>query len=394
MITDQDLQRVHNLPGDQSVLMAVVHVNPADQDNHGGALTTRVKSALADLGVPPSLAGRLLDDVARAREDRGKSAVYVLGEGVDERFDVQMDLSERFHFGRPLPTLVENVTRALPRAGVLAVDRDWARLFVFEQGELHEVRREQNTELENVDRDDLTAATHTVPGAQGAARAWDGGGYAPQGTGPRSDSGVEFFQRHLDALQQRFYNETAGQLSQMMKERGLERLILVGPVARLAEFRAEIPGTATFEVIGETNVEVGTGSAPGQMLLDRLLPLIEDFSRADEARLMDQLQEQGVMEMERVLELVQQGQVSLLVIPEDGSQLHLFRSHNSEVPYFTARKDVPESPLDGSLMARVTLEEVLPQFRSLYGLEVRRVHGEHAEKLVKEYGGLAGLTRY
>ncbi|MPY67652.1 hypothetical protein F8S09_13320 [Deinococcus sp. SDU3-2] len=394
MITPDDLKRIRSLPENGSVLMAVVHVNPADQDNHGDALTTRVKSALNDLGVPPTLAGRLLDDVARAREARGKSAVYVLGEDVDERFDVQLDLPERFHFGRPLPTLVENAAHALPRVGVLAVDRDWARLFVFDQGELTEVRRERNTELEDLERDNYTESTTAVPGAPGAARAQDGSGFSAQGSGPRSDSGAELYQRHVDALQQRFYNETAGELSGELKARGLKHLVLVGPVARLAEFRAEIPATASFEVIGETNVEVGTGSAPEQTIIDRLPPLLEDFARQDEARLMEQLQEQGVMEMERVLEMVQQGRIYQLVIPEDGSGLHIFRSHNPEVPYFTARKDVQDSPLDGSLMTRVTLEEVLPQLQELYGLEVRRVHGDHAGKLVREYGGLAGLPRY
>lgn len=394
MIQPSDLARLQSLPEDRSVLMAVVHVNPAHQDNHGDALTTRVKSALNDLGVPPTLARRLLDDLSRAREARGRSAVYVLGEDVDERFDVQLDLPERFHFGHPLPALVQAVTEAHPPVGVLAVDRDWARMFVLRQGELSELRRERNTELEQIDRNEHAASTHTVPGAQGAARAMDGSGFGPQGTGPRSDSGDEFFQRHLDAVQQRFYNDTAQELSRLMKDHGLKHLVLVGPVSRLAEFRAEIPDTAPYAVIGETNVEVGTGMAPEQALLERLLPLLETFGEAEGARLMEQLQEQGVMEMERVLEMVQQGRVHLLVIPGDGARVHLFRSHNREVPYFTSRKDVRESPLDGSLLERVTLEEILPQLQTLYGLEVWRVHGEHAEKLVKEYGGLAGLARY
>lgn len=394
MILPSDLDRIQALLADQSVLMAVVHVNPASQENHGDALTTRVKSALNDLGVPPTLSRRLLDDVARARESRGKSAIYILGEGIDERLDVQLDLPERFHFGRPLPALVQAVTETHPEIGVLAVDRDWARMFILKQGELTELRRERNTELENVDRDDLTASTHTVPGAQGAARAWDGSGYSAQGTGPRSDSGVEFFQRHLDALQQRFYNETAQELSLVMKNHNLKHLILVGPVARLSEFRAEIPATASFEVIGETNVEVGTGDVPEQTLLERLIPLVEEFDSSEQGRLMTQLQEKGVMEMERVLEMLQQGQMHLLVIPGDGSAVNLFRSHNPEVPYFTSRKDIKDSPLDGSMLERVTLEELLPHWQTLYGLEVRRVHGEHAEQLVREYGGLAGLTRY
>lgn len=394
MIDSSDLARLQSLPADRSVLMAVVHVNPAHQDNHGDALTTRVKSALNRLGVPPTLARRLLDDVARAREARGKSAVYVLGEGVDERFGVQLDLPERFHFGHPLPALLHAVTEAHPPVGVLAVDRDWARMFVLRQGELSELRRERHTELDEIDRNEHADSTHTVPGAQGAARAMDGSGFAPQGTGPRSDSSEDFFQRHLDALQQRFYSDTAEELARLMKEHGLKHLVLVGPVARLAEFRAEIPGTAPYTVIGETNVEVGTGGAPEQMLLERLIPLLDAFGQEEEARLMERLQEQGVMEMERVLEMVQRGQVYVLAIPGDGSQVHLLRSHNREVPYFTGRKDVAHSPLDGSPMERVTLEELLPELQALYGLEVRRVHGEHAERLVKEYGGLAGLARY
>ena len=55
MITASDLERIQSLPQDQSVLMAVVHVNPADQENHGDALTTRVRSALSDLGVSGSV---------------------------------------------------------------------------------------------------------------------------------------------------------------------------------------------------------------------------------------------------------------------------------------------------------------------------------------------------
>lgn len=45
-------------------------------------------------------------------------------------------------------------------------------------------------------------------------------------------------------------------------------------------------------------------------------------------------------------------------------------------------------------MEQVSLGTVLPQLQTRYGLEVRQLHGEHAEKLVKEYGGLLGLTRY
>ena len=95
-----------------------------------------------------------------------------------------------------------------------------------------------------------------------------------------------------------------------------------------------------------------------------------------------------------MLEAVQEGRVYALLIPQDGAQLHLFRSHNPEVPYYRGKKDLTESPLDGSLMDRVTLEEILPDLSDQYGLEIHRMTGDHGEKLVREYGGLAALVRY
>ena len=179
-----------------------------------------------------------------------------------------------------------------------------------------------------------------------------------------------------------------------MSRRGLKELILVGPVQRVSEFKAEIPATAPFEVIGETNVTGGAAWANPAEILEKIQPFLEQHRLATETKVLEQIQEHGVMEMEPVLEMVQQSRIYQLVIPEDGSQMHIYRSHNPEVPYFTSRKDMTESPLDGSLMERVTLEEALPDLMNLYGLEVQRLHGDHAERLVREFGGLAGLPRY
>ena len=388
MITEQDIQRVNSLPEDKMVLMAVVNVNPAVVDNQAGALHTRAKSMMSDAGVPATLMNRVLDDIVEARAEYGKSSVFVVGDDLYERFDVQVNLPERYHYGRPVPAIISNVVQLMPTLAVLAVDRAWARFFELKQGELHELRRNENADLGDDDnKDDFSSATQHVPGTPGA-----GGG--DQGSGPRSNSGNDLFQAHEDALQQRFYNDVAPQLLNLMKARDLKQLVLVGPEERLAEFKVELPDKAPFEVIGETNVALGTGEVNAQQVLEKIMPIVDQFQTEEETRLMDHIQEQGVMEMENVLQMVQEGRIYQLLIPEDGSQIHLMRSHNPEVPYFTSKKDVEESPLDGSLMERVTLEDVLPQFKDLYGLDIKRMHGDHAEKLVKEYGGLAGLPRY
>lgn len=392
MITKQDIERVNNLPDDAMVLMAVVNTNPAVVDNEGSGLETRVKSMMNEAGVPPTLQNRILDDLdeKRNRGEFGKSAVYVVNDDLFERYDLQMDLPERFHYGRPLKSLIDNVLDLAPPIGVLAVDREWARFFTLEQGELSELRRQENVRLDDGDRwDTVVSATRHVPGAQGSG----GAGQNQPGSGPRSDSGYDLFEAREDAAQQRFYKDMQGRVSKMLTQRGIKHLVLVGPVQRIADFKAEVPDKAPYEIIGTTNVSAGVGWADPAQILERVAPMVEELRVAEEEKLMYAVQEQGVQEVERVLEFIQQNRVYLLVIPEDGAQMHLYRSHNPDVPYFT-KKEMTESPVDGSLMERVTLEEVLPDFTRLYGVEVRRVRGDHAQRLVREFGGLAGLTRY
>ena len=391
MITRADIQRIQSLPDDAMVLMAVVNDNPSREDNMGTGLQSRVKVQMTEAGVPPTVMNQVLEDLGAQRDHHGKSTLYVVGQESFDRFEIQADLPERFHYGRPLKSLLSAILELLPTVAVLAVDQEWARLFILRQGELTEVRREENVRLDDGDRwDTMVSGTRHVPGAPGSG----GAGRGQPGSGPRSDSGTDLFQNREAAALQRFYNTIAEDLTERFRRAGIEQLVLVGPVQRVAEFKAEIPKTAPFEVIGETNVSGGAGWVHAGEILEKIAPIVEARRQQAEAELLSELQEKGVMELERVLEMVQQSRIYRLVIPEDGSQFHVYRSHNREVPYFTGKKDQTESPLDGSLMERVTLEEVIPELIDLYGLEVRRLHGDHAQRLVKEFGGVAGLPRY
>ena len=384
MLTKQDIDRINRLPADKMVLMAVVNTNPAVQDNSSSALATRIKSHARDESIPPTLMEKLLERLSADQREFGKSQIYVLGEDVEESIGVQLDLEERLHYGRPLRSILMNVLSTHPRVGVLAVDREWGRFFVLEQGELTELRREQNPDVG--DRGDALMTGRTrVPGANNGGETADG---------PQSSSGNDLFQNYLDASEQKFFNALQAELEALMKEHDLKYLVLVGPDERRGDFKAEIPGSARYEIIGETNVEVGPGAASLKSLLDKTMPMVQEFGGVLAGRLLSEVQEKGIMNLENVLEAVQEGRVYALLIPQNGAQLHLFRSHNPEVPYFSGKKDVSESPLDGSLMERVTLEEILPDLSDLYGLEIHRLTGEYGEKLVREYGGLAGLVRF
>lgn len=391
MISRAEIRRIQSLPDDTMVLMAVVGDNPDLPDNHGSGLVTRVKVRMQEAGVPPTPMTQVLDDLAVARTHHGRSSLYVVTEDRFDRYEIQADLPERFHYGRPLRSLLDSMLELMPTVAVMAVDNEWARLFVLRQGELQEISSEENVRLDDGDRwDTVVSGTRHVPGAPGSG----GAGRGQPGSGPRSDSGTDLFEAKEDAARQRFYNQKVQQLGQVLGLLDVEHLILVGPVQRVAEFKAELPARAPYEVIGETNVVGGTSWVNPAEILEKIMPIVEEHRQKTEARVLDEIQERGVMEVERVLEMVQEGRLYRLVIPEDGSQMHVYRSHNREVPYFTAQKDVTESPLDGSLMERVTLEEVLPDLTDLYGLEVKRLHGDHANRLVREFGGLAGLPRY
>lgn len=391
MISKADIRRIQSLPEDAMVLMAVVNDNPDLPDNHGTGLQTRVKVGMQEAGVPPTPMGQVLDDLQVARTHHGRSSLYIVGEDLFERYEIQADLPERFHYGRPLKSLLDSILAMMPTVAVMAVDNEWARLFVLRQGELQEVSSEENVRLDDGDRwDTIVSGTRHVPGAPGSG----GAGRGQPGSGPRSDSGTDLFEAREDAARQRFYNQKVQQLGQVLDVLDIKHLILVGTVQRVAEFKAEIPDKAPYEVIGETNVVGGTSWANPAEILEKITPIVEEHRQKMEEQVLHDIQEHGVMEVERVLEMVQEGRLYQLVIPEDGSQMHVYRSHNREVPYFTAQKDVTESPLDGSLMERVTLEEVLPDFIDLYGVEIKRLHGDYANRLVREFGGLAGLPRY
>lgn len=391
MISRTALKRIQELPDDAMVLMAVINDNPTLPDNEGGGLQTRIKQAMQDEGVPPTVMNQVLEDLGEARRTYGKSSLYVVGADFFERHEIQADLPERIHYGRPLKSLLASILELLPTVAVLAVDREWARLFLLRQGELLELRREENVRLDDGDRwDTMVSGTRHVPGAPGSG----GAGRNQPGSGPRSDSGTDLFENREAAIQQRFYNRISAELGELMTRRGIGQLILVGPVQRVSEFKAEIPDKAPYEVIGETNVTGGAGWVNPAEILEKIQPFIEAYREKSEQSLLSDIQERGVMEMEQVLDMMQQSRIYQLVIPEDGSQVHVYRSNNREVPFFTSRKDVAHSPLDDSIMERVTLEELLPDLIDLYGIEVRRVHGDHAQRLVREFGGLAGMPRY
>ena len=384
MISRQDIERIEQLPDTDMVLMAVIHDSPADVDNEGGGLTTRAKVLMKEAGVPLTVMDQVLDDLTGPRSSR--SALYVVGGDLFERYDLQLDLPERVHYGRPNPAILQSVLEASPSVGVLAMDREWARLFVLEQGELQELTRQENGGLTRDRGDSMTTGTRHAPGTPGS-------GGTDQGSGPRSDSANDLFQNYQDAQQHQFYKDMEHRLQIYLRELGLKALVLVGPEERVADFRAVVPEKAPYEVIGHTNANVGTGSVGTGKLRNLVMPLVEAYQNQQDDQLLADIQEKGVMEVERVLELAQQGNLYRLAIPEDGAQMHLYRSHNREVPYLTSR-EVQESPLDGSLMERVTLEEALPQLTALSGTQVRRLRGDHAARLVKEFGGLAGLPRY
>lgn len=377
MITPSQLARIERLPQHSSVLTAIIHLNPAQADNQGRALRLRIQGLLEARAVPPTLAAWLLGDLPDAQRAGGRSAVYVVGADLRERFDVQLDLPERVHYGRPLPALIEGIAHSRPPVGVLAVDRECARLFVLEQGELRESWQREHVRPASGTGKRLTLPRTMGPGTPGMMGA------------PAHD----LYEDREQARQQRFFREIAAELQRALPAAGIRSLVLVGPPERVAAFRAELPDSAPLSVIGETNVEVGVADASPAQLLARVLPITQVAEERGEQQLLARLREEGVAVMEAVLQAVQQGRVHELIVPESAEEIHLFRSGSPE-PYYTSLKSVPRSPLDGSVMERVTLEDVLPELRRRFGLEVRTLHGPRARRLVREFGGLAGLTRY
>ncbi|MCX7601901.1 MAG: VLRF1 family aeRF1-type release factor [Meiothermus sp.] len=378
MLTQESTRYIREFvaPRVAPVLSLYLDVNPANPNNQGKAYLLRAREALEATQTPPEVRKKVLEALKRELP-QARSRVFFATGGWMEVYDLQVDLplveGVEARWGEPYLTPILYVLDEYDRVGVVYLDREKWRMFEVYLGEIEE----------------LPGAFRAVPTQEWNQLTQDSPGRRySQGGIHRAAANTDRFERRLDAWTHRFYKRLAGLLEQVMNERNIQRLVLIGQKAEAQVFKELLPRRLREQVLA-TLPSLPTPQAPAGEVLKLVEGVLEPLERERENRLLDELAERGVSGLDQTLELLQQGGLHLLVAPWN-PQGRVYRA--------------PDGWVGGSMEGAVAhgagriedveLKQVLPDLAEAYGTRLEFVRGPAEERLHKAFGGLAGLPRW
>lgn len=372
------------------VLSLYLAVNPADPnvaqhtfDYKKKPYVIRAKDTLKALGVPRELADRVLfrlehdapQAVTRAvfADDR-ELEVYDLGVELPV-VDLRTGLVEG-RYGEPYVAPLLFALDEYERYGVVLLDKERWRLFEVFMGEIEEVEdafRAVAPEEWRRLSESRPAAPRTVGGFAAAAK----GGTAK-----------DKFDRRLLEWTHRFYKDRAQELFRFVEERGIERVILMGPEEDTKYFESFLPKALASRVVAHLPSPGHARVSPGEVLL-KVKPAIERIEREEEKKLLERVREEGIQGSAPVLDALMIGRVYLWVLPWNlEEEVYYCPEENFAAASLDAARAVCDAP------ERRPLKDLVARLADAYGARVEFVRGEAEEMLTREFGGMAGLVRW
>ncbi len=358
------------------VLSLYLDVNPANPSNQGKAYALRAREALEATKTPLEIRKKVLEALEHDLPQARSRVLFATGSWM-EIYDLQVDLplveGVEARWGEPYLTPILYVLDEYDRVGVVYLDSEKWRMFEVYLGEIEE----------------LPGAFRAIPTQEWNQLTQDSPGRRHgQGGIHRAAANTDRFERRLDTWTHRFYKRLAGLLEQVMNERNVQRLVLVGQKPEVLVFKELLPKRLRERVLA-TLPSLPTPRAPAGEVLKLVEGVLEPLERERENRLLDELAERGVTGLDQTLELLQQGGLHLLVAPWH-PQGKVYRA--------------PDGWVGGSMEGAVAhgagriedveLKQVLPELAEAYGTRLEFVRGPAEERLHKAFGGLAGLPRW
>lgn len=379
-------------------LSLYVDCDPSNPDNARAAWRKRAKNALKEieeLHSRPEHGSSLYDQVIEAiEEERPESRTLVLfawqdkhGKGEIRRFDLKVrlpvaDLKEgrsEAHWGQPWVTPLLFALDEYQRAAVLHIDGSrWAfyESFLGEIEELNEVF----ADLDEKAWKELEEAAQFIQSERLIERV------EPD----KSGSTVDAWKEKTRHWMRRLYRRLADLVEKAMDERGIERLLVLGPHEQARRFAAMLPAR-----MHERLVAILPNPSDGNMVDRKTLQgLVEDAlaaaEREAEGRLLDAIREQpGFKGVEEVIEAWQQGRIDCVVVAWnfDIRLWHCPQSGLFAATAESARRFCPDPK-------EVRLADHVLDLAETYGTRIEFVAGVNAERLEREFGGIAGYRRW
>lgn len=377
-------------------------INPARTGNTPQAIQIRAKNTLKQIQeLPEGVADQALQ-VLSAPQHQGRSVV-VFADG--EQLEV-IHLAAEFPDG-PEPDQLEaswgepNLTPLLmtmdehAACAVAFAERDVVRIFELSMGRIDELFEAQREPVA-AEQDAIGRSKDRAPDAVKSARSAAARSSAtasiqknvPHFVADRSDAAVQLSQEKIDHAQALFYKEAAVRLQEVMDERGIRRLVVMGPQREAHLMFSELPRGLLGQVVA---VMPGTasGAAEAQEIRERVEPRLREVEAEKERELLDAVREGGIWGLASCLAALQEGRLHTVAVPR---ALHRTVFIERSSSYVALAKD--EARRLGEDIDEVDLAQHLPELASAYGSRLEFVHGEAEQVLVEELGGMAGLRRW
>jgi len=268
-------------------------------------------------------------------------------------------------YDRPYIKPLTDVLDAYGRYGVILVDREGARLFKFNLGELEEATGILGEEVKRL--------KHGAGSAAGRR-----GGKTPAG-------------RREEGVAQRNLKDAAESAVGFFEGSGITRLVLGGTEKNLAQFQELLPRSVQAKVIGTFSISVDASEGEVQA---RSMEVIEEAAREREAELVRQLiagwrrGSGSTVGLADTLAALQEGRVGDLIVAA-GYEESGFRCQNCH--YLTLRNDTSCALCGGNLEAIPDMVDNAVHRALQQGVEVEIVRQN--PDLV-QVGSIGGILRY
>lgn len=374
-------ERLEGHPG--PVLSVYLSVNARYPENQGQAYKVRLKDALEEMEVPEELAGPVRESVEEEVHPRARTLVFfAAGDGLFERYNLQLDLPEAYGFGEPyLAPLVLALDQHEPY-GVALFDAERFRFFV------------------SAPLEDPAGGSHGA--TSGFFKEID---LRPSRPYPRGGMDYEPVSRRTEANVHKWYNELGKLTRRLAFQDNVRHLILAGPRERTADFRSRLPEEVKSRVVAEEHIP---SEAPEKGFFDRLEAVYERAENERKADLIARAREEGVRGVKDTIEALQEGRVHHLVALWglegeirwcDFDGLAITDISAKECPF--CRRETRVRPLTEVLIDLAAARDARLEFvrgenevAEHPSEDMRQERNEVADVLREEFGGLVGLLRY
>jgi peptide subunit release factor 1 (eRF1) len=285
-------------------------------------------------------------------------------------YPLDLPVGDSVHVGpQPYIKPLADYFDAYDRYGVVLVDREGARLFLFNQGTLQDATGMLGQELKE--------HTHGAAGRGGRSGRGSGQGRAAPLDG-HIDQVAMHNLRDIADMTQRFYTE--GQC---------ERIILAGTEGNRARFLSMLPKALQTQVIGDVSIDM---YASASEVLDRTMGIIQCSVQERKAELVRSaisasFNERGSLGLANTLVAVQEQRVQTLVISEG------FGAPGSVCAYcgYLTLRETEQCPVCEA-EARIVPDIVEYLVRRAIGIDVEVVFVEDEE--LDKVGSIGAIWRF